>query len=95
MPTGHFLTPRTVDADTASAVMQSVRAVARIIDRALVPDGLTVVQANRRAGCQDVFHLHVHVVPRHDGDPLTPPWSPQSVEPESLSAVATRLRGIA
>ncbi|KRF34635.1 HIT family protein [Nocardioides sp. Soil805] len=84
-----------VDADTASTVMRSVRTVARIIDRALAPDGLTVMQANRRAGWQDVFHLHVHVVPRHDGDALTPPWTPQSVEPESLSAVATRLRGMA
>lgn len=27
---------------------------------------------------QTVFHLHVHVVPRHEGDGLTLPWTGQS-----------------
>ena len=31
----------------------------------------------------------------HDGDALTPPWSPRPAEQGSLSAVAARLRGTA
>ncbi|WP_251059428.1 MULTISPECIES: HIT family protein [unclassified Streptomyces] len=29
------------------------------------------------AATQSVFHLHVHVVPRQDGDDLPLPWTPQ------------------
>jgi histidine triad (HIT) family protein len=29
------------------------------------------------AATQSVFHLHVHVVPRQEGDRLPLPWTPQ------------------
>jgi len=35
-------------------------------------DGITVQQFNEPAGGQVVFHLHVHVMPRHDGIALLP-----------------------
>ena len=38
-------------------------------------DGITVQQFNEAAGGQVVFHLHVHVMPRHDGIALLPPAS--------------------
>jgi histidine triad (HIT) family protein len=38
-------------------------------------DGITVQQFNEPAGGQVVFHLHMHVMPRHDGVALLPPAS--------------------
>jgi histidine triad (HIT) family protein len=38
-------------------------------------DGMTLQQFNEAAGGQVVFHLHVHVMPRHDGIALLPPAS--------------------
>ena len=38
-------------------------------------DGITVQQFNEAAGGQVVFHLHMHVMPRHDGIALLPPAS--------------------
>jgi histidine triad (HIT) family protein len=35
-------------------------------------DGITVQQFNEPAGGQVVFHLHVHVMPRHNGVSLLP-----------------------
>jgi histidine triad (HIT) family protein len=36
-------------------------------------DGVTIQQFNEAAGGQEVFHLHVHVLPRHDDVGLNPP----------------------
>jgi len=50
-----------------------------IADRALSglgADGVTIMQSNRAAAWQTVFHYHVHVIPRYDGDPLVLPWRP-------------------
>jgi histidine triad (HIT) family protein len=33
-------------------------------------EGTSIRQHNEPAGGQDVWHLHVHVLPRHDGDRL-------------------------
>ena len=43
--------------------------------KAFKADGITVQQFNEPAGGQVVFHLHVHVMPRHDGVALLPPAS--------------------
>jgi histidine triad (HIT) family protein len=50
-----------------------------IADRALAAlgaDGVTIMQSNGAAAWQTVFHYHVHVIPRYDGDPLVLPWRP-------------------
>ncbi len=43
--------------------------------KAFKADGITVQQFNEPAGGQVVFHLHMHVMPRHDGAALLPPAS--------------------
>ncbi len=57
-------------ADDAIAVMRTAQIMARRLEETLHPDGMTLFQANRPAGWQDVFHLHLHVVPRWKDDQL-------------------------
>src|SRR4051794_55261 len=58
----------------------------------LKPDGMTLFQANRRAGWQDVFHFHVHVVPRWSGDGLVRPWESMPADHDELDRVAALLK---
>lgn len=56
--------------------------------------GVTLYQANERAGFQTVFHYHVHVVPRYPGDCVATAWRElDRVELSKLDHVARRLRG--
>ena len=59
--------------------------------------GTTVFLASGASGEQSVRHLHLHLVPRHEGDglDLTSWWGPRvrPASPEELDAVARRLRG--
>ncbi|WP_457034158.1 HIT family protein [Kitasatospora sp. P5_F3] len=77
--------------EDAAAVMSTVHRMARRIREVLAPDGLTLFQANREAGWQDVFHLHVHLVPRTTGDHLHRPWKADPVPLEQLAATRGRL----
>ena len=45
-----------------------VEATARLLDRRLRPAGINLLQSSRAYAGQDVFHLHVHLVPRYRGD---------------------------
>jgi histidine triad (HIT) family protein len=49
--------------------------IARAAMTAFKADGITLQQFNEPAGGQVVFHLHMHVMPRHDGVALLPPAS--------------------
>ncbi len=56
-------------------VARATRIIARAAKHAFNADGITVQQFNESAGGQVVFHLHIHVMPRHDGIALLPPAS--------------------
>ena len=43
---------------------------ANAIKGALAPDGLSVFQLNGAAAGQTVFHYHMHLIPREEGDTL-------------------------
>jgi histidine triad (HIT) family protein len=56
-------------------VARGAHRIAAAAMTAFKADGITVQQFNEAAGGQVVFHLHVHVMPRHDGIALLPPAS--------------------
>ena len=68
-----------------------VQKIAIAAKAAFAADGITVMQFNEPAGGQTVFHLHVHVIPRHDGVPLKP-HSGKMEDGAVLSAHASALR---
>ncbi|WP_159951251.1 HIT family protein [Rhizobium sp. 18065] len=63
-----------LDADPAVLVtlMPVVQKLASAAKEAFDADGVYVAQFNEPAAGQTVFHLHFHVIPRHDGLPLKP-----------------------
>ncbi len=56
-----------------AAVMATVQKMAHAVKAAFDAGGVTIQQFNEAAGGQEVFHLHVHVLPRHEGISLRPP----------------------
>ena len=61
-----------LDADPAgiAKIMPLVQKVAIAAKSAFNADGISIAQFNEPAGGQTVFHLHYHVIPRFDGQPL-------------------------
>lgn len=78
-----------LDKVTAHAVTASTLRVARAVRRALAPTGMNVITSAGAAAQQTVFHLHVHVLPREDGDRVGDIWP--NDEPMS-SETATKLQ---
>jgi histidine triad (HIT) family protein len=71
-------------------VARATRKIARAAMTAFKANGITVQQFNEMAGGQVVFHLHVHVMPRHDGIALLPPAS-RKEDVKVLEGNATKL----
>ena len=68
IPRAHIRDVYSLDPDTAAAVFQLAVQVAKAVKTALKPDGLNLFQSNERAAGQDVFHFHLHILARYDGD---------------------------
>src|ERR1700749_3602439 len=74
-------------------VARATRKTPAAAKKAFQADGITVQQFNEAAGGQVVFHLHVHVMPRHDGIALLPPAS-RKEDVKVLESNATKLAAV-
>ncbi|HUQ76551.1 MAG TPA: HIT family protein [Burkholderiales bacterium] len=77
----------------AGALLRSAARVARAIRATFNPPGLSVYQANGKAAWQTVFHYHMHLLPRHEGDGMALTWPAKNPPRETLGEYADRIRG--
>jgi histidine triad (HIT) family protein len=64
-----------IDPEDFVHVGRATQKIARAAMTAFKADGITIQQFSEPAGGQVVFHLHMHVMPRHQGTALLPPAS--------------------
>jgi len=81
-----------LDDELAGALFRTAARVARAVEAAFAPDGITVLQANRPAGWQTVPHVHLHVLPRYAGDGVGLVWPRKDPPFERLLELAGRVR---
>lgn len=92
IPKQHAADIFAIDPDALAAVARTVKKVAHGLQRAYAIDGLNLFQSNGAAAFQSVFHLHVHVFPRRDGDDIRLPWTPKSADKDKLARIAEKLQ---
>jgi histidine triad (HIT) family protein len=81
-----------LDDTQAGAVLRAAARIARAIRDAFKPDGLSVYQANGKAAGQTVFHYHVHLVPRLEGDGMELTWPVKNPPREKLVEYAEKIK---
>ena len=79
-----------IEPDDYAHVARGAQKIAAAAMKAFKADGITIQQFNEAAGGQVVFHLHMHVLPRHDGVALLLPAS-RKEDVKVLEDNATRL----
>lgn len=81
-----------LDDEQAAAIGRASARVACAIREAFATKGLSVYQANGTLAGQTVFHYHVHLLPRHDGDGMQLTWPVKNPPREKLEEYAQRIR---
>lgn len=76
--------------------MQMVRRCQNALSQTMKPDGFNIgINLGRVAGAGIIEHVHIHVVPRWNGDTnFMPVLAGTHVVPEALKDVAARLRAV-
>jgi len=92
IPKAHYPTIFAIPGDAFAAVSRTAVRIANAVNRALVPDGINLLQANGPGAAQSVFHLHIHVLPRRHDDGLLLNWTPKPGDRTRIAEIAEQIK---
>ena len=78
------------DEDLSKAICVAKK-IAIAVKEAYKCDGVNILQNNGEAAGQTVFHLHIHVIPRFEGDTISVKWK-QGEMPADLDVIAGEIK---
>ena len=81
-----------LDDELAAAVFRTTARIARASKAAFNAPGMTLFQANGKAGMQTVLHFHIHVLPRWEDDGMSLAWPAKNPSRETLQAYSEKIR---
>jgi len=80
-----------IEAEDLTAVALAAQRLAARAKQRLGADGVNLLNACGAVAFQTVFHFHMHVIPRYEGDALRLPWVPAPGDPQEIAAAAQEL----
>ena len=92
IPREHSKNLYEISDDDLARSLQAAKGLASRMRDKLGADGVNLLNSCEPAAWQTVFHFHVHVIPRYDGDPLRLPGQPITPGEGELADVASELR---
>jgi histidine triad (HIT) family protein len=93
IPREHSTDLLEIDGEDLVACAATAQAMARRVKERLDADGVNLLNSCGSPAWQTVFHFHVHVIPRYQGDPLRLPWTPAPGDRDEIAAAARELEG--
>jgi histidine triad (HIT) family protein len=88
LPKDHYDDLAAADGETLSSVLKVAQKICAGMKKSLNCDGINVVQNNGAAAGQTVKHLHVHLIPRYEGDGPMVTWKQNESDPEEQKKIA-------
>jgi diadenosine tetraphosphate (Ap4A) HIT family hydrolase len=61
-----------IPSELLGKIHQVTKTVATAVKEAVHADGVSIVQQNGKAANQEVFHIHVHIIPKFTGQKTNP-----------------------
>ncbi len=91
MPKNHCANIFEADPEMAGRLFTLAAKVAKIMKSTLGFENMNIVQNNGPVAGQTVNHLHVHLIPRYEGDSVSVTWKQLELTDEQIEAVREKL----
>jgi histidine triad (HIT) family protein len=92
VPKAHYIDIFDIPENELCNVHIVSKLISPAIKTATKADGISIIQQNGKSAGQDIFHLHVHVVPRFEGQKMPNFNDLKPVERNKLDEMAKKIR---
>lgn len=93
LPKDHYADLYEIDEEVAGRVFKLAKKMATKMTEALGCDGFNIVQNNKPAAGQTVFHFHMHLIPRYEGDNAGFGWNVGTLTDEDKADILAKING--
>lgn len=91
LPKDHYKNIYEIPDETVADAMILAKKMAIKMTQALHADGFNIVQNNNEIAGQTVFHFHIHLIPRYEGDGQNINWVPGEMSQEELGEIKKQI----
>ena len=81
-----------VEENLYSDILQAAHKVSRAICEATNAKGFNILQNNGKCAGQDVFHVHFHIIPRHENDGVRFGFKPKKYNKDCMATLGKNIR---
>ena len=92
IPKKHYVDIFDIPGDQLNKVHTTAKIVSIAVKKTTNSNGISIIQQNGKAAGQDIFHFHVHVVPRFEGQKLPSFSALKEVERIKLDGMAKKIK---
>ena len=94
LPKSHAANIYELPDELAGKAMVFAKKMAGRMTEALECDGFNIVQNNGEVAGQTVFHFHMHLIPRYEGDQVNVTWKPGTLTDEVRDEIIGKLKWV-
>jgi histidine triad (HIT) family protein len=92
IPKQHYVDIFDIPEELLGATHKVTKKIAVAVKKATKADGISIVQQNGKAAGQEIFHLHVHVIPRFEGKKMPRFEELGLTDRETLNEAAAKIK---
>ena len=92
LPKQHYADLYELDDEIAAKALVLAKKMVTKLTPILGCDGYNIVQNNKEAAGQTVFHFHMHLIPRYKGDNVGRGWKIGERDEEHKTEILTKIR---
>ena len=92
LPKSHAANIYELPDELAGKAMVLAKKMAGRMTEAFECDGFNIVQNNGEVAGQTVFHFHMHLIPRYEGDQVNVTWKPGTLTDEVRDEIIGKLK---
>lgn len=92
LPKEHYADIYEIPEDLAGEVYKLAVRMGKKMTAALGCDGFNIVQNNKEVAGQTVFHFHMHLIPRYEGDQVGLTWKPGTLTDEVKAEILEKMK---
>lgn len=94
LPKNHVANIFEIDPEQAGRLFALAAKLAKAMKEVLGFEHMNILQNNGTVAGQTVFHFHIHLIPRWDGDGINIGWTPTNPTDEEIAAVKAKLENL-